>query len=219
VAALVVYGIIFVYLKSTLVKDSPRRSSDESVAWGNIFHGQDGRPSTSKAQLLFWSLLVIWAYVAVFTRRSLDGSPLGSIMVPRNLLILMGFSVGTAVSAKAVTIRYRHLKSARSAAEPYSLGSLIADDAGRTALEKAQLVAWTLVAGGIFVYMVVFRLFGSVTPKGLPDVDGTLLLLTGISHAGYVASKAVAKGGETKTKDLPPSPVFTAGGGAGTDSL
>jgi hypothetical protein len=162
----------------------------KSILWPlMVFNGIDNRPSTSKFQFFFWTVLIVWAYVAVAFRQWLDAK-LGTagIDVPKNLLTVMGISVGATVGAKVIA---RNDQAKTRAAAPGSYASLVSDDNGMIALEKVQFLAWTLVAGGIFVSVVNSALSRVVTPTGLPDIDATLLTLTGISAGTYLAAKGV----------------------------
>lgn len=66
--------------------------------------GEDGRPSTSKFQMLIWLAAVVFAYLAIYEVRYSHGHPEALPDIPQNLLIAMGISVATTVSAKAIAV-------------------------------------------------------------------------------------------------------------------
>jgi hypothetical protein len=168
----------------------------------------DGRASTSKFQFFFWTTLILWGYVSVFARIALDGIPkdFNSPEIPDNLFWLMGLSVATTLSAKAITTVRGKPPGIEPLAEPSTnLSFLIWDDQERPALEKIQILAWTFVAGGVFVVLVLNSIAADTTPITLPDVDTTLLVLTGISQGGYVSAKVISRtGGPQENDDTTP---------------
>jgi len=66
--------------------------------------GEDGRPSTSKLQMLMWTAAVVFAFLAIFQIRYSAGFTDQLPDVPTNLLIAMGISVTTAVAAKSIAV-------------------------------------------------------------------------------------------------------------------
>jgi hypothetical protein len=63
---------------------------------------------------------------------------------------------------------------------------LVTNDDGAVALERFQIVVWTIVLGGIFVTAVVWDLT-------MPEFNATLLALMGISSGTYVGFKLPQK--------------------------
>lgn len=59
----------------------------------------------------------------------------------------------------------------------------ILSDANGVSIHRFQMVLWTVVLGGIFIYEVLTRL-------AMPDFDPTLLLLMGISNGTYLFGKS-----------------------------
>jgi hypothetical protein len=139
--------------------------------------GEDGRPSTSKLQMLIWTAAVTFAFLAIFEIRFSGGFHDAVPKVPDSLLIAMGISVVTAVSAKAIAVNSANNQDdggnapgALAAAAPVlgppapapapALGAAVAqqsksgilcDDLGRPDLGKVQLMLWTVVAVGVFL--------------------------------------------------------------------
>src|SRR5690242_7543055 len=68
--------------------------------------GADGRPSTSKLQLWLWTLVVLFAYVAIYTARASHGHFEPISQLPANVLIALGLSVMTATAAKGITVSF-----------------------------------------------------------------------------------------------------------------
>jgi len=74
--------------------------------------------------------------------------------VPTNLLIAMGISVATAVSAKSIAVKSAAAIAAAPAplvAPPPSKSGIFSDDFGLPDLGKVQVVLWTAIAVGVFL--------------------------------------------------------------------
>jgi hypothetical protein len=63
---------------------------------------------------------------------------------------------------------------------------MVTDDRGSVALDRFQIVVWTIVLGGIFIASVVWELT-------MPEFSATLLALMGISSGTYVGFKIPQK--------------------------
>lgn len=84
----------------------------------DLIIGEDGQPSTSKFQLILWTGAVVFAYLATYEIRFSHGHPEGMPDMPQNLLIAMGISVVTSVSAKAIAVNASNNAAAAAAAAP-----------------------------------------------------------------------------------------------------
>ena len=67
--------------------------------------GEDGRPSTSKFQMLLWTAAIVFAFLAIFQIRYSAGYIDELPGLPTNLLLVMGISVVTSVSAKSIAVK------------------------------------------------------------------------------------------------------------------
>jgi hypothetical protein len=155
---------------------------------GSVVDGADGRPSTSKAQWWIWTVVVIFGYMAVFAERWLRGDPSVGITVPQNLLLAMGFSGASMVAAKAVTTTHVARGLIDKTKTSKILGGILTDDDGVPDLGKIQNIAFTIIA--VFVYVVRLVMQGDAnTLPVMVDIDPSLMLLMGLSHAGYLGAK------------------------------
>lgn len=162
---------------------------------GALVRGADDRPSASKAQWWVWTATAIFGYVAVFVERWMLGEPGGAIDVPQNLFIAMGFSTATMAVAKGVTVSYvvQGVVDKGPRGQSRRHGGLFTDDDGFADLVKVQMFAFTAIA--VAVYMV--RLATQSNATGLPvlvDIDPALMVLTGLSHGGYLGDKIATRG-------------------------
>ncbi|HTV48741.1 MAG TPA: IPT/TIG domain-containing protein [Phycisphaerae bacterium] len=162
-----------------------------------IVLGADGRPSTSKTQFFLWTVMVIFSYVTLSIARGFHGyfDPVNNI--PQNILITMGMSIGTAVSAKAITVSYldsgkiskTHASTDKMVA---GLSAILMDDDGDIDLSKIQMMAWTLIAMAVYGARVIHLVNNaSFTDPKLPDIDGALMVLMGLGQGAYVGQKLV----------------------------
>jgi hypothetical protein len=160
-----------------------------------LVEGEDGRASTSKMQLWLWTIVAIFAYVAITVARinATATKPFTPIEAfPAGLLLAMGFSSATAVAAKGITSSY--VASGQIAKPSAPGGQRVADlvtrDNGQPDLVKFQMLAWTLVALGVFLVSLYEHIYGP-TPNltSLPDVDPALAVLMGIGQGTYVFHK------------------------------
>src|SRR5262245_55368676 len=89
-------------------------------AWNplSLALGADGRPSTSKLQWLFWTAVVFFAYVVMYSTRTMDGIFEAISEIPQNVLIAMGLSAATMATAKGITVGY--INSGRVKKDPVS---------------------------------------------------------------------------------------------------
>jgi hypothetical protein len=168
--------------------------------------GEDGRPSTSKFQMLVWTAAVVFAFLAIYQIRFSAGYSQEVPGLPDNLLIAMGISVATAVSAKSIAVSSQAKSTATAAAaaaaglpaapaKPPSKSGIFADDSGAPDLGKVQVVLWTVIAVAVFLTKVFSVIHspdtppGSLAQQGLPDISPTLMILMGLGHGAYIGNK------------------------------
>jgi hypothetical protein len=135
--------------------------------------------SLARAQMAWWFFLLVIGYVFIWLVTGEADS------ISPSLLGLVGISAATALAAVAVT--------PASARGPRASGGfirdLISDDHGIVALDRLQVVVWTLVLGGIFLSSVLAYLT-------MPEFSATMLALMGISSGTYIGFKLPMKSTE-----------------------
>lgn len=170
--------------------------------------GLDNRYSTSKFQVLLWFWAVLSSYLAYTLARLHAGGIgfVGGIDIPGSLLTLSGISTLSFATAKGITASKVQTTAAagseaKMAAEQAQASDLVRDDFQRLSLSDLQVVLLTLVAVALYLVSVVAGL--ETLPlkpgTGLPEIDGTLLGLLGVSHAGYLGVKAASEPGAALT--------------------
>jgi hypothetical protein len=164
-----------------------------------VICGADGRPSTSKLQFWMWTVVALFAYVAYYSARVNYGhtEPIGSL--PQSLLIAMGLSVVTVTAAKGITmsnLQNGSLVKPPATPETSGAGQILKDDSGALDLSKIQMLAWTVIAIGVYLINLVKAVegVGALKPGDtvtLPDIDAALMVLMGLGQGAYLGKKLV----------------------------
>jgi len=178
--------------------------------------GQDGRASTSKTQVVLWTGAVLWALIdfLLLARAHPSGnffsSAVGSSWHPE-YLVLLGFPLAAAATAKAVVSGSNNGKGPQPSPQPSTqqnqqvgrvyvrdpvpagvygvsdgVAELVTSDDGTVAWADLQYVVFTIITLAYFVIQVLAQ-----PQNGLPAVPAALLTLMGVSASGYTAKKIV----------------------------
>ncbi len=134
--------------------------------------------SLGRFQMAFWFYLVIVSFVFIWAvTGALD-------IITAQVLALVGIGAGTALGAATLDVG----KSAGASSGKFLRDILRDPLTGNTSFHRFQVFIWTLVLGCIFLHSVWSRL-------SMPEFDGTLIALMGISAGTYLGFKIP----ETKT--------------------
>ena len=155
------------------------------------FMGADGLLSTSKFQFFLWTIIVIFAYVTIFSARALNGDFDVISTLPENLLIAMGATVTTTATSKAIAVSKnngKNLKNNDNKTENLKIRYLFKDDDDKKHdLSKIQMLAWTFIAIGIFIIRLLYEVErGNIN---IPDIDTALIVLMGLGQGAYLGMK------------------------------
>lgn len=126
--------------------------------------------SLARAQMAWWFFVIVVSYTFIWIVTGDRDT------IPPSVLGLMGISSATAVVAAALPKREEE-----AAAESRGWRDLVSDENG-IALDRLQVVVWTVILSGVFVTSVVWDL-------SMPEFNTTLLALMGISAGTYVGFK------------------------------
>lgn len=158
-----------------------------STSSRNALVGADGNTSTSKFTLWLWLLLLApGAAYLLITNAQVGAKTLADVGLDPlrpGYLVLLGVPTAAAVSAKGIAV----VKAARGTSQrPVDRGgNVIRDDFGDVDLNDVQYLAFNtalLLFVGTSIYV-----------RGeLPNLPDTLVGLTSISAAGFVAGRAAA---------------------------
>jgi len=143
--------------------------------------------SLSRVQFVGWLSVIIWCYLFLYYAHGMVDQywsfpNLGGAVY--TFLISLGTLVAAQATARAV--------GPKGAGEVHpSLANLVVHG-GVLALDRVQQLVWTAIAIVIFVRITVAT-FG--TAQGLPEIPQQLLILMGLSSAGYLGGKMVRGAG------------------------
>jgi|SRR5215211_7587883 len=197
VALLVVLGVIVTIY---LFRRREDKSADSKIGIWSAFGvvGKDNRVSTSKLQVMMWTVFVPAALLSIVLHAWRDLWELGQgISVPADYLFLLGFPIGTAIASKTITTT----KVASGAipkpdAEvPPDLSSgvvqSVGNDDGSTEIFDLQYLLFNVVALIFFLATFVSQYDDADGLLEFPEIPAGLLILTGTSAAGYLSRKAL----------------------------
>ncbi len=144
--------------------------------------------SLSKFQFYDWTVAAIFAYAYLYISRV--HVQLGSWPdVPATLPGIIVVAAGTAVGSQLVT----SAKGSKGAGEENPSIADFITSGGVVAPDRLQMFLWTIVGVGAFLYAVLQQAPGVISE--LPTVPERLLVLMGISSAGYLGGKMARKPG------------------------
>lgn len=144
--------------------------------------------SLSKFQFYAWTVAALFGYAYLFISRVHVQS--GSWPdVPVTLPGIIVVAAGTAVVSQIVT----SAKGSKGAGEEKPSIADFITSGGVVAADRLQMFLWTILGVAAFFYAVLQKAPGSITE--LPAVPERLLVLMGISSAGYLGGKMARKPG------------------------
>ena len=149
----------------------------------NFFQSPDGAVSVSKVQVWMWTMTILFSYVYLFLWH---GPP---DKFPDSLWELMGISALSSGAAKYIAmVAGKPSEPTQDVKEKIKnqnwLASMLSDD-GQPSMMRLQMFGWTLVT--VFLFLMYLH-----KEQELWDVPKTLVILMGISHAGYLGDKGAA---------------------------
>jgi len=109
--------------------------------------------------------------------------------VPATLPGIIAVAAGTAVGSQLITAA----KGPKGAGEEAPSFADFITSGGVVAADRMQMLLWTLLGVGVFIYAVLHLSPGTITE--LPPVPDRLLVLMGLSSAGYLGGKLARKAG------------------------
>jgi hypothetical protein len=192
-----------------------------------VGHGITGRPqglliddrhkmSLSRLQMVLWTVVILSGLLAIaLANIGLGGPAPLAIVVPTQVWLLLGISTTSLIGSPLLNSNKRSAGQIDTNDSVHDAG---VDDLFRGEevsnqdtldLARVQMFFFTLVL--VLAYAV---LLGSVFVKstgaisGLPDIDPSMTTLLGISHAGYLANKAIP---HPDTPSQPPDQAQPAG--------
>jgi len=164
------------------------------------FHRNNAPFSLSRVQLALWTVIISCSYIyLMFARGSNCPNPPD---INQTALILMG--IGAAVTATGALIDKTDIQSNLPRHQNTPSAGFFTDilsDAQGISIPRFQNVIWT----GIAMIVYLNKVYMIKTGCALPELDQTLLALTGISNATYLALKTQENNAPATTPATPPA--------------
>jgi hypothetical protein len=155
--------------------------------------------SLSRLQLVLWTLVILSGLLTMALTNIGRNSPTPlDITVPTQVWVLMGISTTSLIGSPLLNSNKmaQGKIDTRQDLEQATVADLFRGEEKSNHdvldLAKVQMFFFTLVL--VLVYAVLLgSLFLNITGplKALPDIDPSMTTLLGISHAGYLANKAI----------------------------
>lgn len=149
--------------------------------------------SLSKLQFYMWTAAALFGYAyLVISRVRIQGGTWPD--VPGTLPGIIAVAGGTAVGAQVIT----SMKGSKGGGEQWPSVADLITSGGVVAIDRVQMLLWTIFGVGTFVYLIPQLGPGTITD--LPAVPETLMYLMGLSSAGYLGGKLARKAGPVITE-------------------
>jgi hypothetical protein len=163
-----------------------------------IFVDERNKLSVSRLQMFLWTVLVLSAYLsAALANVGLGATEPLAVTVPQPLWLAMGVSTGSLVASPLVLHRAKGKGVALNDTPVDSRWTDLVRSEERGLVDvvdlgKLQLLLVTVVLVLAYAIVVGHALADdSKIIRALPGIDDAFVIMLGISHAGYIAKKAV----------------------------
>jgi hypothetical protein len=165
------------------------RIADSDYRWRLVFlDPETDTYSLSKLQFYLWTVAALFSYAYLFISRVMvQFAPWPD--VPGSLPGIILVAAGTAVTSEVITVT----KGSKGAGEEKPSWADFITSGGVVAADRLQMFLWTLFGVGAFLYAVLQLMPGTITD--LPAIPDRLMVLMGISSAGYLGGKIARKAG------------------------
>ncbi|MDQ4125444.1 MAG: hypothetical protein M3134_07585 [Actinomycetota bacterium] len=223
-AAVVLGGVLLI--AHGLIVSTQRAGHRRQRGVKALVIGADGRASTSKLQVLMWTIAVLYAFTflllwgrSIGCDRAAEKPVCAQAGEVRGLFgeileepleteyyALLGLPTAAAVAAKALTVNKvakgdvvkQSVPRDEAGGVGKALAEIVSADNGRTDLIDFQYFAFNLLALAYFMLQFV-----ASPAEGLPEIPPTLIALTGVAVAAYTGKKALESDAPTITAVLP----------------
>jgi len=191
--------------------------------WLGLLIDERNEMSLSRFQMALWTLLILSAFLGmVMVNLYNHKNPLeamSSIVIPPTLLVLMGISATSLVGAPLIlSIKQNANQPLDTKLGPDEKASFtdmfLGDDKANGKcldLGKLQMFYFTVILALAYAVSIGILFtndgIGAAHPMQFPALNEQFLVLLGISHAGYLAYKAVPRGGAGASSTPGPTSV------------
>jgi hypothetical protein len=170
----------------------------------DLINGDDGEWSTSKASVLFWTIALAFAFLAILFHTA--GKGLEDAVLKAEYFVVLGIPAAAAIAAKGITLnKIENGNSDKTEEAPNTnvltgVGQLVSSN-GKTDLLDFQYFIFNLILLGFFL----LSFFDD--PGEFPDLPDTLLALSGVAAASYVGKKGLSDDAGPVIRSIAPKKV------------
>jgi uncharacterized membrane protein len=184
--------VLLLALQSYLIKSGRKRAAGTRVVrfWDMIITSEDENYSLSRLQMYLWTVVVVIGFVAVFV--STRDWP----TIRQNLYLLMGVNFAASVTSTGVFLAKKNEVEIPPDQPDFVKDIFFERKKVSLDLPRTQMFVWTIVSLCFFAIKLI-QSFVVGTPR-LPDIPFGLVVLMGVSHGAYIATKATEKEDEKK---------------------
>lgn len=179
--------LLFIYLLYKLFYRIPAGQTRYSFLTMLLLEQENKTYSLSRAQFISWLTVIIWSYLFLYYARGYV-EQIWAFPNLGNTVYAFLISLGTLVVAQGASIG----QGVKGAGDVHPSPADLVVHGGVLALDRVQQVLWTLIALGMFLRITVSSY---TTATALPDIPQELLVLMGLSSAGYLGGKLVRGAG------------------------
>jgi len=156
------------------------------------FIGKGNRLSTSKLQMLLWTVAVAYAFFLFIAIVAWTHHATGFDSLNPDYLFLLGGPFAAALAAQTAAVKKLDNSTIQQAdATAPGLQDLVEDTVGSSSVSDAQFLVFNIVALAYFFVALV------QTATELPNLPDTLVGLTSVSALAYVGGKVTNKNAPT----------------------
>jgi hypothetical protein len=178
---------------------------------------QAGAYSLSLTQLLFWTTLVIGAFIYTLVLTDVTSSFNPSV------LYMLGISLTTTGVASTIDSRFNKANPGAEKKPHYNFfKDVLTSDGNNYSVQRIQIFAWNLLLG---IYFISY----TINNKSMPVFSETLLFLAGFSSLSYLGAKppentaaspgAVAPVAQAPVAEPQTTPITPAAAPASTEAV
>ncbi|MVT11226.1 hypothetical protein [Chitinophaga tropicalis] len=198
IIGLMIAGFFLLAILSEVLRDDITskqafaRAAKRSIKADRIKEKDLRRPySLSRTQLGVWTVVIACSYIyEAFCSNclmSLEG-------FNTTALVLMGISGGTTAVGSIIDQSQQNQVRHQNRPSKWFLMDILSDEKG-VSIHRFQNVVWTLIAIAVYISQL------SQVQGKLPELDPTLIALTGVSNAAYLGLKLTEN--RDKVGDIP----------------
>lgn len=187
---LIIAAFLWLALKSNMLRDRiDNPAALQSTASGRSLSQIPLSYSLARTQMAVWTAVIACSMIYLYFCRGCTETEVNG-----TALALMGISIATTAAASMVDTSQIQAAAANPGLMPryqnQASGGFFTDilcDENGVSIHRFQHVVWTLISISMYLYQVSHE--SGTAGSCLPDLDPTLLVLQGISSAGYVGLK------------------------------